>query len=500
MSRKLMLVSLLSVGAMWGCGGAEPDTQGAGGAGSGSGGGSAATTGSGGEAGAGGNVTCAPSAADEPDPEGVDTNCDGADGSVGTDVYVDGALGSDTNPGTPVAPLRTLPNALALAQARKAHVLLANGDYTLSKLSTSGDYTVHGGYPKSFLGSRKRELTVLQAETAAGISIENAGTVHLESLTIQGLDATDELQSTAHALALEVTEAQLVDVEVISGDGLPGANGEEGIEGESGKNAIGKYGTSGLTCDGALQPTFSNGAQAGSPNGQGGPAGNCTLKLPATTGKPGLPGSSGVNAASLPVVSSGFVSWPNGSDGTDGQPGFGGAGGGICSPGATSGGGATGGCPGKPGAGGASGGGSVAILLLSGSLTLENSRVRTGYAGNGGDGGKGGKAGKGGLGAKPSCGYGIDCTKLVEVCVPASDPYKMGCALYGGAGGPGGDGGHGGAGTGGWTIGVVNVAGTTVTIDSGSDFELGITGKGGEGDGGVRAPDGQKRKVLELTN
>jgi hypothetical protein len=47
-------------------------------------------------------------------------------------------------------------------------------------------------------------------------------------------------------------------------------------------------------------------------------------------------------------------------------------------------------------------------------------------------------------------------------------------------------------------VGVLVTPGAQADVDAATTFELGTPGKGGEGDGGGRAADGQKRKVLGL--
>ena len=68
--------------------------------------------------GGGADACTAMGATDDPDDNGIDANCDGADGIVGVDVYVSSASGLDTNVGTPTAPLGTLAAAITLAGTR----------------------------------------------------------------------------------------------------------------------------------------------------------------------------------------------------------------------------------------------------------------------------------------------------------------------------------------------------------------------------------------------
>lgn len=495
MTRKLALLTSLAASFAWGCGsepspsaGVDPGTGGAAGS---------PSSAVGGQAGAG---ACSAIADDAPDADGTDDNCDGADGTVDKDVYVSVAAGADTNLGTPDAPLRTLAAGIALARSRGGHVLVAQGEYAVDSVSEEGDWSLVGGYPASFTGTRKRELTVLMASSPAGISIEKAKSVLLQSLTVRGVDATatkDDQQPSAQALRLDVTEAVLSDVSVIAGSAADGAAGKAGDPGDEGVD--GKAVATPVSCDGALAAAFAFGSSPGQANSQGGPAGNCTLKLPATPGKPGIGGTAGTHASATPQLTSGVIRWSDATSGlSDAQPGFGGAGGGICDGNyfnAARGG--SGGCPGKPGAGGKSGGGSVGIVVLSGKLVLQASSVHTGFAGNGGAGGPGGQGGQAGRGGKPSC-VGSSCPAIPDVCTADTDPFKQGCARWGADGGPGGVGGHGGGGVGGWTVGVLVASGASSAADAATTFELGLPGKGGEGAGGVRAPDGQKKKTLEL--
>ncbi len=450
------------------------------------------------DGGADAEASTACSSNDAPDADGEDENCDGADGMVGIDVYVDPSAGSDTNLGSPATPLRSLKAAILLAGSRGGRVLLGKGQLTIDVLDAPGSYEVHGGYSSTFVGPRKRESSVLAPTTPLGLALSGATEVTLVSLSIIGPNA-DEKVMTAHALRTSVDHLRLVDVEVRSGNAAPGVVlGAPAANGESGINATGSAGSP-LTCNGSAQPSYSTGAALGKMNAAGALPGSCTAKTPAASGAGGQAGTHGAHATKEPVLEGGLVGWtPGGTAPDNAGPGLGGAGGANCAALGNYGGGAgSGGCPGGPGAGATSGGGSVAVVVLAGNLTLAGSLLRTGFGGNGGNGSPGGEGGLGGRGFQPGCGTGVPCDKIPAECTPSTDPYQLNCAGWGGNGGPGGKGGHGGAGAGGWTIGVVTAGAASVEHDASTSFELGAPGNGGDG-ATTRAPDGEKHETWAL--
>jgi len=453
-------------------------------------------------------------AIDLPDDKGADTNCDGADGVVGRDVYVDFAGGSPTNPGTPAAPLKTLDGAIALAQSRGGHVLVLAGSTSLASLSKSGTWSVYGGYPKGFLGAPKRDSTILETD-AGGLLVENADSALFAHLTIRGADVDMATQRTAHALRTKAKQLELIDVVVQAGngkDGTGGASGAPGAAGIASNRPLGwgpNSGAHGLTCDGIATAAFTNGADSLQPNSEG--------KLPGTgIASAGGHGSPCQSADASPALVDAFVAWSAGARGmSDAAPGYGGPGGtglstviwkgGIYSLNPS--GGGSGGCPGKPGSGGESGGGAVAILVLEGNVKLSASTLMTGEGGSGGDGGQGGEGGDGGAGAvpgssrsdypytPPSIDFPADC--VYQAGQPDPDPIQNQCKAYGRRGGRGGRGGTGGAGAGGWTIGVVTVGAATADIAPTTLYLLGKPGLGGNGGGGL-GPAGEKRTTHHL--
>jgi hypothetical protein len=438
--------------------------------------------------------------ADEPDPEGEDSNCDGADGVVGVDVYASSEHGADTNEGTPAKPVATLERALALAQGRNGRVLLARGTYHATSVATQGPWAIYGGYRSDFIGPVNRELTVLAAPDSTGLFIEASETVRLESVTIMAPDADQTDPPTAHGLRLAVRDAHFTNVAIVAGAGRHGRSGEPGAAGTAGHApSIAHLGATGLQCNGILQPGFTNGGDCGKASPEGKAAGTISPLVAPEEGSAGRDGSGGQNAWQLPMLSDTLVSWAKADPGLDDALGGYGGPGGAARMGLNCGGGGSGGCPGGPGQGGESGGGSVGIVLLGGVLHASGLLIRTGLAGNGGAGGEGGEGGPGGRGGAPDCADPYAWCSSMDfptVCAqPADDPAEAACAHYGGDGGPGGQGGRGGGGVGGWTIGIVTTAAGSFVDIGVTQYELGQPGRGGPGNGGLRAPDGQSRRI-----
>ncbi len=458
-----------------------------------------------------------PSEPDMPDALGEDSNCDGADGTLGIDVYVNPENGDDSNSGTPQSPVATLERAVELARARDGSVLVSAGVLAPNPLSLDTDLRVFGGYDSSFLGKPERHETTIKTG-AEGWSIESIGSVELHGLTVLGANAqftTTEHAASTFALVLDVSDALLQDVNLEAGDAVSGINGEPGEAGERGIDAINGMGAEGLKCSFSAQPDFTNGADQNRANACGQPAGDSYSAIPPQTGHAGYAGTDGSNADGVPDLDDGTLFFGVASPGIgDGTPGFGGPGGDYIPQSnhcikrnglfydVRGGGGGTGGCPGQGGQPGTSGGGSVALLVRTGTVTIQGSRLATGFGGAGGDGGRGGTGGDGGNGAVPkirshvlSC-YGESVSvEMNATCPPDSSGFN--CAGYGAAGGKGGEGGHGGGGAGGWTIGVLTVGAAAAHLDGATVLDLGKPGTGGMG-GVARAPDGQKSPIHHI--
>ena len=382
---------------------------------------------------------CVPSSTDDPDDDGIDDNCDGADGVVGHDIYVT-TKGFKTNDGTPWEPLDSLVGAIALAQTRPgARVFLARGIYEESPLKVTSDIQIFGGYEESFLGRPDRDVTTLRAPT--GLLVQAKG-AHLSfsHLTIQGLDAGKSGQASSYGLRILAGDVSIDDVVVVSGDAASGASGEKGADGQTPTTAI----AAPIKCNNVVQDIVSAG----------------TTQCPAVNGGAGQPGRDGENGGTALRIECGFLEDPRVAQ--SGQVGYPGTGGSSCASVAAG----SGGCPGGFGTGGTGGGSSVSVLALVGSFSATRSVIRTGLGGAGGDGGQGG----------------------------AGAPGPTVTAQTGGNGGKGGDG---GGGAGGSTIGVLHSTFANIDVDPTTSYEIAPAGPGGRGRGGANAPSGKRLPVLE---
>jgi len=430
---------------------------------------------------------------DLPDDMGIDANCDGADGVIGKDVYVDANVGQDTNAGTPSAPLQTLSAGLRLATSRGGNVLVAAGTLTDDDLSAAGTWAMYGGYASNFLGAPKRALTIV-TPPATGLLIEQATSAHLAHMTVQAQAPQSGPSSSAHAVRSSAATLVLDDMDL---QAPPGADAPAGAPG-----ATGEAGNSSNQCGSRSNPTFAMGTSSGngkSPDGHTVP-GNVPQKIPAAQAQSGYAGSDGNDALGTLSLVGGLVSEDIGTAGQDdGSIGYGGAMGGYGAvPAGTyqgnwagGGPGGNGGCPAPGGMPGTSAGSSVALLVLSGEVIVTRSSLQAGLGGTGGDGGAGGPGGPGQAGLRPASIYPVTCS-------PHTDALEENCASYGGQGGNGGAGGHGGGGAGGWSIGVLMAPSATSTVDSDTTIAVSKGGVGGSGNGGSRAPSGQAHAKFTL--
>lgn len=447
-----------------------------------------------GDAGADGG--CSATADDPLDDDGIDSNCDGADGKAGFDVYVNPTTGLDSNEGTPSSPKQTISAALMKARVTGGSVVVSTGDYPLDTLDAPGKWTIVGGYDKTFLGKPTRERTTFTVP-ASGLSISGTaveGT--FRHLQVVGASPDSADQPSAYAIRAKVERLSLDDVFVQSGDGLEGKSGaldgvDPGAAGSAGRDAVSSGSATDPpwpTCKGVPQPDYVAGKAGDS--AVGGARGYVTSSggVAGADGPNGAPGTDGENAPKAPALVDEILRWADGKSGlSDGKPGYGAAGAKAMTYWWMAATGGSGGCPGDGGNGGKSGGGSIAIMLLGGELKITRSAIKTGFAGNGGDGGAGGKGGAGGRGGWP---------------IGATGPCPSGstdCSGYGGKGGDGGKGGRGGGGAGGWTIGIVKVGTSKSDLDAATLFTLGAPGTGGLGKSGGYAPNGDKVREYAIS-
>ncbi len=435
---------------------------------------------------------CAPNAPDVPDDMGLDTNCDGADGVVGVDVYVDPTAGQDTNDGSPSAPFHSLGQALPVATARGGHILVAAGEIDGDSFPLTGSWSLYGGYTAGFVGTPDRQGTVF-ASSASGLLVANTTSAGLLAhVTVQAAASSDPAQPSVHVLKSRATHLTLHDVALRAPDAAGGATGQTG--------AVGAQGDTTGMCSGTPEASYALGQRYGvkSPDGTAPGTIDASGGQPANAAGSGFPGTDGQDAPATIQIQNDLVVGALGTQGQgNGTSGYGGAGGGVddsWTSGSSSytiwgGKGGNGGCPGMGGAPGRSGGTSVALVVLGGAVDISNSDLQAGFGADGGDGGQGGPGGPGGMGGIPELVSPAWLAPLVASCMPdnaASDVMGLHCAEYGGPGGSGGAGGHGGAGAGGWSIGILVAPGAQFSIDSATTITVKKPGSGGQsGDGGT---------------
>ncbi|MFO0595081.1 MAG: MopE-related protein [Myxococcaceae bacterium] len=469
---------------------------------------------------------CTPSGVDDPDDAVVDANCDGIDGDESRAIFVS-QLGADANPGTKLAPKRTVQAGINAASLAKPHVYVSTGVY-LETVSLRPGVSVYGGYSQVANWTRNTSLypvTIQNDTTVSGKVIAVTGNAinvntTVAYLAIRSGNATGAGASSIGLHCVNCTNLLLHQVNVTAGAGANGTAGASGTagapagDGSPGGNgscdsAAGAGGPGGFSVCARNGGAGGNGGAEGSNAGQGGFAGvvasggsagpqcsaNSTLCLsggctagaggdgaPGAAGNPGTDGAGGNNAQLVGP----YLECAPGADGTDGADGNGGGGGGggggqggLCvddGGGNGGGGGGGGGCHGTLARGGSPGGSSFALFLIgSNGLRLETVILTSGAGGNGGQGGPGGGGGSPGSGA----GGGTACTS------------EVGGGGRGGNGGAGGRGGHGGGGQGGWSYALYKVNSapvlTSVTMNNGT-AGAGGSSPGNAGANGQAAP------------
>ncbi|WP_129573115.1 MULTISPECIES: PEGA domain-containing protein [Sorangium] len=414
----------------------------------------------------------------------------------------------------------TLAMALAKSEAQAtAPVVKTDGG--------TGASSAHAGAPAAALapGASVEPASPPQQRSWVPVIALGAASVvglgaKVRSFSVSAASATEPGGSSIGVAVADI-EAELAQVDVTAGDGMPGANGETPMEApqagasapdteqtrpssacglpaavrggdpgvtmcEDGDTRGGAGGLGGIagTDEGNGQPG-ENGAPLPEPNpedyglgGVGQTGGNCRQ------GQPGAPGSAGDSgeADSDTQLTLAGIAGGDGDNGLTGKKGQGGGGGGgakaglfcpagpntVEGPGASGGGGGAGGCGGKGGGGGKAGGSSIGIVSLGTKLVLTEVTVAVGKAGKGGDGagGRGGAAGgSGGTGG-------------------AASPLGGSIGCRGGDGGQGGMGGPGAGGRGGHAVGIAYAAAPSATVALKSFMG------GTAGDGGSTAPRG----------
>ena len=477
---------------------------------------------------------CVPCAAsDLPDLGLGDENCDGIDGDRNAAIFVDAVSGSDLDPGTHVAPKRTLAAAISAAAGFVPPwaVYASRGVYAESVVLDDG-VSIYGGYDAAQGWQRDASYeTRIVSPTAIGVDASGLTlATELQLLTVISANATgtqpngDGISSVGVRVRGSSGTLTLRAVTVTAGSGSAGAAGAAGGSGTAGSpggsalgassgaqgssacgapGGLGGQGVGGPLAGGAGQAgTQASGGAPGAPGGSGGSAGTCSgtsssnggaappISAAGQNGAAGTPGGAGASLGSLSAA--GDYAPPSGGAGSTGTPGGGGGGGGagggtasgtnfICTDCSAltsggGGGGGGGGCGGSGGVGGRGGGGSFAVVSVDATVVVESCTLETSPGGSGGSGGGGGQGGSGG-----GPGAGAAGASRSNHCVTRS----AGSGAAGTAGGSGGRGGGAAGGSGGPSI-CVAYEGGAVPVVTGTTCETGLPGSGGS----AGAPNG----------
>ncbi len=437
------------------------------------------------------------------------------------------ATGGDGSRARPYANL-----AVALTRAKTDHKRVYVCDDGMAFVETVtidaslDGIEVFGGFECASWSYSTDRRTKITASTSPVVTIARLNTgVLLSDLQIDAPSGAAPGASSVGVVVSESAGVVLRRVNVTSGNGKDGVNGDNGGGPSNTSAQAGVHGNDGATAclakpnpGGAAAESVCNGVPCGT-SGRGGDgalnstAGGDNGGASSTSGKGGIGepasglwscgtgrGQDGDNGTDGAVGASGTglgslaVSGWKGTDGTDGNPGQpgqgGGGGGGAKAPnacaapdggalsptGASGGGGGSGGCGGIGGKAGTAGGSSIALVSLGSDVTLDACQFAASDAGKGGNGGQGQGGGLGGPGGTGGAGSGNPLSKA---------------ACAGGQGGQGGNGGAGGAGIGGHSIGVayrgtppVGLLQTTVQIGAsgiGGQPGVGASGNGASG-------------------
>jgi hypothetical protein len=420
--------------------------------------------------------------------------------------------GDDGNPGTKLAPVRTLDAALQRASTIYACASVTPYEKPVALYKA---VTLFGGLDCSkgwaYDAAKKTQLTAGADEIPLTLARSALGSeVRDFSITAQAATAPG---GSSIAVLDDGADLALTRCDIAAGKGSDGASGEVQAQVQTPSDADGKGGTDDAACNvSAVIPggaggtntcsgTPTNGGRGGKGlpvstgddgsdgqpasmpgNGGSGQAETQACNHDDTQGTAGDVGARGIGARGIGDISASGYQPPVAAPGGSGTPGQGGGGGGAAlacdAPaknfsGPSGGGGGAGGCGGTAGNAGQSGGSSVGILALNAKLTLSTVTIT---AKTGGAGGLGGDGQRGGNGGQPgNAGGGASCG--------------------GGKGGQGGAGGPGGGGAGGHSIGIAAKGGTLPTLASTTiHHEAGAQGGAGgdmdmtaqtKGDGGL---------------
>ena len=283
------------------------------------------------------NAAINPGAADAAG-DGVDSNCDGIDGTISDAVFVASVSGADTGTcGAIDAPCSTIGQGLVRAGATgKANVYVAGGSYP--KFNVVAGISVKGGFGQNWarglLGTAPTTATVTAAFDATvggpvGIYADGVTSATLVSdVTVQGVTAGPGQNSYGVYVNNSSSALTLDTVQInggTAGGGSAGANGSAGWSGTAGNGSNGGNGfePGGLGCNNTSAGGGGSGGSGGNNGGAGGKGGvvdspGCSNFLGVcSSGCDAQPGSTGVTGGG-----SGGAGGAGGTAGTSSFPGL----------------------------------------------------------------------------------------------------------------------------------------------------------------------------------
>ena len=461
---------------------------------------------------------CQPGAADLPDEERLDTNCDGVDGDAAQSIFLSADRGADciqppgggpdpcpgVVPGTPDNPVRTLGRALELATSHGyGAILIDRGLYTSPGafvLDTS--VGLYGGYifdPATLVWSRDlgglapTTIRAGRVRSEPDFFVRAGVSAVFDDLTIEA-QAAAEGQSAVGVVGQDCAGIRLQRTQVQVGDGGRGVQARGPGVTVPETASLGEPGSIGNGGRGAVNPSCLDLTQGGDGGlGLAAPSGfldqeGQLVALPGLTGGGQAPGGDGASivmaldgAASLVRTDTAAIGGADGDTGGPGTPGRPGSPGGSIDL-ATGGWRPHGGIIPAPGVNGGGGGGGGAGI----SDPLNSPDVIGPSGGGGGAGGCGGLAGENGGGGGASIGLVVSGLCRVELFSSSIGVGRGGDGALSAAGTPGGRGRQGGI--------------AESPIRSGPDALLAMSGgRGGDGGcGGIGAggPGGPSVAIL----
>lgn len=449
-----------------------------------------------------GDAAIHPGAADDPDSNFVDSNCDGIDGTKTASIFVAKTGVDGPSCGDYVSPCATILAGLTRAVAvPRNKVLIAAGTYSEAVTLANG-VSVYGGYSTDFTVRSMANRAIINGSaqyltTAIHYAIRGSNlTVPsvVDMVVVAGPSPTGQLADGTgkHSVGIFL-DAINANILTISSSHIIAGNGSDGLAGVNGTSATQTAPNPGI--DGGNGDEFTTscnntskglgGAAAGSDSAKGGKGGDggtmdtdCGIFSSNFAATAGMPGD---NAT---VHGTGF-----------GNGGLGGTGGDQCGP-------AQAGDPGSEVDGSNGTGASSGVALVSGVIAQASGAAGalgkdgTGGGGGGGGGGcdegtdaygnGGGGGGAGGARATAAGGGGGGAGGSIGIYARMANPILVNDSITRGNGGTGGAGGAGGKGQPGSIGGKGGTGPGAAAGGKGGDGAAGgYSGAGGGGAGGM---------------